>query len=708
MKFTYAPESRPLDGFTIKRAVHRGHFGEVYFAISDAGKEVALKLLRQDVDVELRGVTQCLNLKHPHLVTIFDIKQDDDGDHWIVMEYVSGQRLDQMIDEYPRGMPMEKVLAWLNGLTDGLTYMHNSGVVHRDLKPANLFWDHGHVKIGDVGLSKIISPSKKSAQTQSVGTVYYMAPEVAHGRYGRTVDVYSMGVILVEMLTGQLPFEGETVAEILFKHLTGAPDLSRCPAPVQGVLARALEKDPEKRIASVEELRSAFEHAVKTGKAEPYISSNPSTDHVSFGKDVEKYKTKFRDDVEKAKANFEKKIDAVREEWNAYSFLDRDADDDKRSPVLNQELASELERRVERERHQHADRHDGHNHQPVFGPLLLIPLIFFGIIFLMRGIRFVGAGSSFPSWIMLFMIAGGVYFAWRRFRPSSYRSYPPRHRAYRPAPVAHRGAVDELEVVDESTTRPLAVARGTSAAPLPKIPLSHRVQHVAWEMVLSVLCTGLLTAGLAVVSSQFGVSVPFHETIHTAQGELVGLSTEWDPGMVGFFAAVTILSVWGLLLPVRLGEWRNWDGGTCRLVSGVVGIMVGTAAYLLDLWLLIPLRLSEGGSLSYVTPMFDHLGRQSLFDFHREPTWFGYALFFFMLFALVRWWKQGTSFRPKRFRTWAVFTTAFLAFLISGFWAFPMNWAMTWAAVISSVVQLSSLSYGRSLPPVVKKKVVRG
>ena len=83
MKFTYAPESRPLDGFTIKRAVHRGHFGEVYFAVSDAGKEVALKLLRQDVDVELRGVTQCLNLKHPHLVTIFDIRQDDDGDQKI-------------------------------------------------------------------------------------------------------------------------------------------------------------------------------------------------------------------------------------------------------------------------------------------------------------------------------------------------------------------------------------------------------------------------------------------------------------------------------------------------------------------------------------------------------------------------------------------------------------------------------------------------
>ena len=89
MKFTFAPESTPLDGFTIKRAIHRGGFGEVYYALSDAGKEVALKLLNNNLEVELRGVSQCLNLKHPNLVTIFDMKTDNDGDHWIVMEYVS-------------------------------------------------------------------------------------------------------------------------------------------------------------------------------------------------------------------------------------------------------------------------------------------------------------------------------------------------------------------------------------------------------------------------------------------------------------------------------------------------------------------------------------------------------------------------------------------------------------------------------------------
>ena len=100
MKFTFAPESRPLDGYTIKRAIHRGGFGEVYYALSDAGKEVALKLLHNNLEVELRGVSQCLNLKHPNLVTIFDMRQDSEKDYWIVMEYVGGKGLYEVLQAH--------------------------------------------------------------------------------------------------------------------------------------------------------------------------------------------------------------------------------------------------------------------------------------------------------------------------------------------------------------------------------------------------------------------------------------------------------------------------------------------------------------------------------------------------------------------------------------------------------------------------------
>jgi len=263
MKFRYEPESRPLDGYTIKRAIQRGGFGEVYFALSDAGKEVALKLLQDNLDVELRGLSHCLNLKHPNLISIFDVRQTPAGEHWVVMEYMGGQSLDQVIAAHPSGLPLERVESILSGIAAGVGYLHEQGIVHRDLKPGNVFEEHGRIKVGDVGLAKFISESHRSGHTQSVGTVYYMAPEIAHGRYGREVDVYALGVILYEMLTGKVPFDGESTGEILMKQLTQVPDLSAIPAKFRAVLERALEKDPARRTAGMQQLADEFRAAVQ-------------------------------------------------------------------------------------------------------------------------------------------------------------------------------------------------------------------------------------------------------------------------------------------------------------------------------------------------------------------------------------------------------------------------------------------------------------
>ena len=263
MKYTFAPESKPLDGYTIKRAIERGGFGEVYYALSDAGKEVALKLVQEtNQDIELRGVSQCLNLKHPNLLAIFDIRKDSDGDSWVVMEYISGDSLSDALNNSPNGLTTERVLHWLGGIANGIEYLHERGIVHRDLKPANIYSEGDVVKVGDVGLSKFIAPSHHSA-TQSVGTVYYMAPEVAKGRYGREIDVYSLAVMLYEMLTGKVPFDGESTAEILMKHLSEKPDLTVFPLAYRPVLQRALEKDPQKRTPNVRQLFEEFERATK-------------------------------------------------------------------------------------------------------------------------------------------------------------------------------------------------------------------------------------------------------------------------------------------------------------------------------------------------------------------------------------------------------------------------------------------------------------
>ena len=105
MKFTHRSGQCPLAGFTIKRGVGQGTFGEVYFAVSDGGKEVALKLLRgHNLDAELRGIGFCLNLKHQNLVHLYDLLADDSGNRWLVMEYVFGESLAQVIHRHPSGL----------------------------------------------------------------------------------------------------------------------------------------------------------------------------------------------------------------------------------------------------------------------------------------------------------------------------------------------------------------------------------------------------------------------------------------------------------------------------------------------------------------------------------------------------------------------------------------------------------------------------
>ncbi|MEM9365992.1 MAG: serine/threonine-protein kinase [Planctomycetota bacterium] len=273
MSFVHAPGDVVLGRYTIRCGIGMGGFGEVYFAVSEAGKEVALKRIQRNLEVELRGVSHCLNLKHPHLVSLHDICRDAEDQAWVVMEYVAGPNLRHVLDQatnekpastgrlarsrsdiLPSGLHPEQVRQWFSGMASGVGHLHRSGLVHRDLKPGNIFDDDGVVKVGDYGLSKFISSSHRGGHTESVGTFHYMAPEIGRGNYDQLIDVYAMGVMLFEMVTGEIPFDGESPQEIIVKHLTNQPNLDGVPKPYRPAIAACLQKDPALRPGNVDEL----------------------------------------------------------------------------------------------------------------------------------------------------------------------------------------------------------------------------------------------------------------------------------------------------------------------------------------------------------------------------------------------------------------------------------------------------------------------
>ena len=246
------------------------------------GKEVAVKLLLPQIDsgpeMERRLFREALALarfRHPHIVPVLDAGLTAAGLPYLVMELVDGEDLGRRIS---RDGPMEwqTALEVLIQVGEAVDFAHAHGVIHRDLKPANVLLDqHGRAQLVDFGLARDEGgASRLTATGIALGTPAYMPPEQARGQreqVGRRADLYSLGAILYEMLTGRPPFNGDTVMEVLYRVVHDQPEAPRrlkpnIPADVEAVCMRLLEKDPRNRYASayqlLEDLRACLAGSV--------------------------------------------------------------------------------------------------------------------------------------------------------------------------------------------------------------------------------------------------------------------------------------------------------------------------------------------------------------------------------------------------------------------------------------------------------------
>ncbi|MBE3570315.1 MAG: Stk1 family PASTA domain-containing Ser/Thr kinase [Bacillales bacterium] len=241
-------------------------------------RDVALKVLRMDFAEEeefirrfQREAQSATSLVHPNIVNIYDVGEEDNI-FYIVMEYVDGMTLKQYIMQHSP-IPVEKVLDIMSQLTSAIAHAHRNSIIHRDIKPQNILIDHnGHVKITDFGIAMALSATSITQTNSFLGSVHYISPEQARGGVAtKKSDIYSLGIVMYELLTGNLPFSGETAISIALKHLqSDTPPLRKkfpdIPQSVENIVLKATCKDPFYRYNSVEEMEEDIRTALEPSR----------------------------------------------------------------------------------------------------------------------------------------------------------------------------------------------------------------------------------------------------------------------------------------------------------------------------------------------------------------------------------------------------------------------------------------------------------
>ena len=308
------------DRYQIIRSIGEGGMANVYLAHDTIlDRDVAVKILRGDLADDEKFVRRfqreaiaASSLSHPNIVEMYDVGEDN-GKYYIVMEYVEGKTLKSLIKK--RGvLTLPEVIDIMQQLTSAISCAHDSNIIHRDIKPQNvLIKEDGIVKITDFGIAMALN-SNELTQTNSVmGSVHYLPPEQANGK-GATLksDIYSLGIVMFELLTGKLPFRGENAVEIAIKQMKNQiPSVcsmnESIPQSVENIILKACAKNPKNRYNTVKDMYADIETCLDEERQNEkrYVYPYSETEEIEDTKEVKTIKQ-----VEKKEPN---ELDEIEE-----------------------------------------------------------------------------------------------------------------------------------------------------------------------------------------------------------------------------------------------------------------------------------------------------------------------------------------------------------------------------------------------------------
>ena len=280
--------------YKILEMIGGGGMANVYLAhdmILD--RDVAVKVLRLDfanseefIRRFHREAQSATSLAHPNIVSIYDVGEEE-SIYYIVMEHVNGQTLKQYI-QTNSPVPIEEALLIMEQITSAISHAHQNHIIHRDIKPQNILLDQrGNVKITDFGIAMALSATSITQTNSVLGSVHYLSPEQARGGVANhQSDIYSLGIVMFELLTGRLPFSGESAVSIALKHLQSeTPSLRRwnpnIPQSVENIVLKATAKDPFHRYESVEAMEADIRTSLDPSRADEPKFTIPFDDDMT-------------------------------------------------------------------------------------------------------------------------------------------------------------------------------------------------------------------------------------------------------------------------------------------------------------------------------------------------------------------------------------------------------------------------------------------